>query len=597
MALQSNIQLFIGGVSINAFKGLTLQQEIDNHHTLELLCRKDVLENISDQSENESNDFLGQTIILSISSLDTIDVYKELKFNGVVTEVKVTNGFHQSIGDSILIKAKSNSILTDDGPHYASFSDESLESILSTVFQKYDRSKLNTIISTRSDNSLHYCVQNGESSFEFASRLSAQYGEWFYYDGENLVFGKPSESEEVNLTYGLDLQEFSRSLHPRPNSYSFFTNDYITNEKHQVITSEITSSINGHNGYASNKSREMFPHKTQVFLNTYNDPQTKQRLSTLVKEQKKAEEIKQVIISGKSDNPGVSLGKKVKIREKNNDQGVYRIIKITHTATENGKYVNHFEGIAIDQDVYPNTNIFKTPKSETQVATVTANNDPDGLGRIKVQLDWQKPLGVFTPWLRIMTPHSGGEKGFHFIPEVGEEVLVGFEGGNAERPFVMGALYNGGANPAGWKTNKNNVKAIRTRSGHTIELNDTDKGEFITIKDKHENLIHIDTANNNMVITALETMTLNAKNMEINVDEDLDINVGNDKTERITKTHKVNTSKSIEFASQTKSVNVNLSYMQSAGSTSLISVAGDLTMHAKGVSTLQGNSDVKISKG
>ncbi|WP_405207068.1 type VI secretion system Vgr family protein [Aquimarina sp. LLG6339-5] len=597
MALQSNIQIFIGGVSIKAFKKLTLKQEIDDHHTLEILCRKDVLEKVSDLYEDESNDFLGQTIIISISSLDSVNVYKELKFNGVVTEVKVTNGFHQSMGDSILINAKSNSILTDDGPHYASFSDENLTSILTDVFQKYDRSKLNTTITTRFNNPLHYCVQQGESSFQFASRLSAQYGEWFYYDGENLIFGEPQNSEEVALTYGFDLQEFSRRLQPRSNSYSFFTNDYLSNEKHEVGTSEITSSINGHNGFASNKSKEMFPHKTQVFLNTYNDTQTKQRLGNLVKEQKKAEEIKQVIITGKSDNPGVSLGRIVKIKEKNNDQGVYRIIKITHTATENGKYINLFEGIAVDQDVYPNTNIFKIPKSETEVATVTANDDPEGIGRIKVQLNWQKPLGVYTPWLRVMTPHSGGDKGFHFIPEVGEEVLIGFEGGNAERPFVMGALYNGSANPSGWKTDKNNVKAIRTRSGHTIELNDTDKAEFITIKDKNENLIHIDTANNNITITALETMTLNSKNMEINVDENLDINVGNDKTERINKTHKINTSKSIEFASQTKSVNVNMAYMQSAGSTSLLSVAGDLTMHAKGISTLQGNSDVKISKG
>ncbi|WP_378172703.1 type VI secretion system Vgr family protein [Aquimarina sp. SS2-1] len=596
MALQSNIQLFIGGISITAFKELTLQQEIDNHHTLELLCRKDVLENISDQNEEESNDFLGQTIILSVTPLDVVDVYKELKFNGVVTEVKVTNGFHQSMGDSILIKAKSNSILTDDGPHYASFSDENLESILSSVFQKYDRSKLNTTISTRYNDALHYCVQQGESSFEFASRLSAQYGEWFYYDGENLVFGKPSESDEVQLTYGYDLQEFSRSLHPRSNSYSFFTNDYLNNEKHEVTTSEITSSINGHNGYASNKSKEMFPHKTQVFLNTYNDTQTKQRLSKLVKEQKKAEEIKQVLITGKSDNPGVSLGKKVKIREKNNDKGVYRIIKITHTATENGKYVNHFEGIAVDQDIYPNTNIFKTPKSETQVAIVTDNADPDGIGRIKVQLAWQKPLGVYTPWLRIMTPHSGGEKGFHFIPEIGEEVLIGFEGGNAERPFVMGALYNGAANPAGWKTDKNNVKAIRTRSGHTIELNDTDKGEFITIRDKNENLIHIDTANNNMTITALEMMTLNAKNFQMNVQEDANFNIGRNTTIYTEKNFDTSSSNHTNTVENKMKTTIGGDMIQNSGNAEIQSKR-NMKIACGATASFQGGGNVKISKG
>ncbi|WP_108805547.1 type VI secretion system Vgr family protein [Aquimarina sp. Aq107] len=596
MALQSNIQIFIGGVSIKAYKKLTLKQEIDDHHTLEILCRKDVLEKVSDLYEDESNDFLGQTIILSISSLDSVNVYKELKFNGVVTEVKVTNGFHQSMGDSILINAKSNSILTDDGPHYASFSDENLSSILTGVFQKYDRSKLNTSITTRFNSPLHYCVQQGESSFQFASRLSAQYGEWFYYDGENLIFGEPQNSEEVVLTYGFDLQEFSRRLEPRSNSYSFFTNDYLSNEKHEVGTSEITSSINGHNGFASNKSKEMFPHKTQVFLNTYNDTQTKQRLGNLVKEQKKAEEIKQVIITGKSDNPGVSLGRIVKIKEKNNNQGVYRIIKITHTATENGKYINLFEGIAVDQDVYPNTNIFKIPKSETEVATVTANDDPEGIGRIKVQLNWQKPLGVYTPWLRVMTPHSGGDKGFHFIPEVGEEVLIGFEGGNAERPFVMGALYNGSENPSGWKTDKNNVKAIRTRSGHTIELNDTDKGEFITIKDKNENLIHIDTANNNITITALETMTLNAKNFEMNVKEDASFNIGRDTT--------IYTERNFDTSSSNHTNTVESKMKNTIGG-DLIQNSGNAEIQSKrnmkiacgATASFQGGGNVKISKG
>ncbi|WP_299315541.1 type VI secretion system Vgr family protein [uncultured Aquimarina sp.] len=596
MALQSNIQLFIGGVSIKAFKELTLKQEIDNHHTLEILCRRDVLEKISDLNEEKSNDFLGQTIILSITSLDTLDIYKELKFNGVVTEVKVTNGFHQSMGDSILIKAKSNSILTDDGPHYASFSDKNLESILTSVFQKYDRSKLSTTVSTRSNDDLHYCVQNGESSFEFASRLSAQYGEWFYYDGENLVFGRPLDSEETTLTYGFDLQEFSRSLHPRSNSYSFFTNDYLNNEKHEVTTSEIASSINGHNGYASNKSKDMFPHKTQVFLNTYNDTQTKQRLSNLVKEQKKAEEIKQVVITGKSDNPGVSLGKKVKIKEKNNDQGIYRITKIKHAATENGKYVNHFEGIAVDQDVYPNTNIFKTPKSETQVATVTANDDPDGIGRIKVQLDWQKPLGVYTPWLRVMTPHSGGDKGFHFIPEVGEEVLIGFEGGNAERPFVMGALYNGSSNPAEWKTDKNNVKAIRTRSGHTIELNDTDKAEFITIKDKNENLIHIDTANNNITITALETMTLNAKNFEMNVQEDANFNIGRDTTIYTENNFNTSSSNHTNTVENKMKTTIGGDLIQNSGNAEIQSKR-NMKIACGATASFQGGGNVKISKG
>ncbi|MFD0864184.1 phage baseplate assembly protein V, partial [Sungkyunkwania multivorans] len=137
----------------------------------------------------------------------------------------------------------------------------------------------------------------------------------------------------------------------------------------------------------------------------------------------------------------------------------------------------------------------------------------------------------------VLTPHAGGEKGFHFIPEVGEEVLVGFEGGNAERPYILGALYNGGANPSPWKTDQNDVKAIRTRSGHTIELNDTKGSEYIEITDTNKNVIRIDTANNDIMISAGENMTFNAKNMQINVEENLDITVGKNKTESITDDH------------------------------------------------------------
>lgn len=86
------------------------------------------------------------------------------------------------------------------------------------------------------------------------------------------------------------------------------------------------------------------------------------------------------------------------------------------------------------------------------------------------------------------------EKGFSFIPEKGEEVMIDFEGGNAERPFVSGTLYNGVGNPDGlWlpgNNSKNQIKAIRTRNGHTIEIHDEGKDGYIRIYDnKKENYI------------------------------------------------------------------------------------------------------------
>jgi type VI secretion system secreted protein VgrG len=78
---------------------------------------------------------------------------------------------------------------------------------------------------------------------------------------------------------------------------------------------------------------------------------------------------------------------------------------------------------------------------------------------------------IKSDWMRLIQPHAGAGKGFYFVPEICEEVLVGFEGGNAERPYILGTNYNG-SESSGYADASNNVKAIHTRSGTKILLND-----------------------------------------------------------------------------------------------------------------------------
>jgi uncharacterized protein involved in type VI secretion and phage assembly len=159
-----------------------------------------------------------------------------------------------------------------------------------------------------------------------------------------------------------------------------------------------------------------------------------------------------------------------------------------------------------------------------ETATVVENNDPDGLGRIKVQFAWQRALGETTPWLRMLTPHAGGDKGFHFVPEIGEEVAIGFESGNAERPFVMGSLYTGTAkSDSNWHTDTNAIKAIRTRSGHTLELDDTNGAEMINIYDNDGSRISFNTQEKSLSISATENIDITAKNIRITAEENIDI--------------------------------------------------------------------------
>jgi len=146
MALQSKTNIFISGKEITAFKRVMLNQQLDSHHIMELVCRMDVLEDLTQALGESSKNFLGETITLQTKSLDAYTGYQALEFKGIVTQVKTIKGHEASSGDSIVIKAQSPTFIADDGPHYASYSDLSLSEILDKTFSDYDKSKLDVLI-------------------------------------------------------------------------------------------------------------------------------------------------------------------------------------------------------------------------------------------------------------------------------------------------------------------------------------------------------------------------------------------------------------------------------------------------------------------
>ena len=105
---------------------------------------------------------------------------------------------------------------------------------------------------------------------------------------------------------------------------------------------------------------------------------------------------------------------------------------------------------------------------------VTNNQDPEGLGRVKIKFPWLSDDNE-TDWVRISTLMAGGERGSFFLPEVGDEVLVAFEHGDINHPFVIGALWNGVDKPPETNSDgRNNIRKIKSRSGHEIVFNDDD---------------------------------------------------------------------------------------------------------------------------
>jgi len=125
---------------------------------------------------------------------------------------------------------------------------------------------------------------------------------------------------------------------------------------------------------------------------------------------------------------------------------------------------------------------------------VTNNRDEEGLGRIKVKFPWLSEENE-TDWAKVMSFMAGKERGGFFLPEVGDEVLVAFEHGDINYPYVIGALWNNEDNPPETNSDgKNNIRKIRSRSGHEIVFNDDDtsKQEKIEIHTKGGHKILLD---------------------------------------------------------------------------------------------------------
>ncbi|HEV2705509.1 MAG TPA: phage baseplate assembly protein V [Pyrinomonadaceae bacterium] len=153
------------------------------------------------------------------------------------------------------------------------------------------------------------------------------------------------------------------------------------------------------------------------------------------------------------------------------------------------------------------------------VGVVTNNQDPDGMGRVKVKFPWLSDMDE-SNWARVAAPMAGKERGLYFLPEVEDEVLVAFEHGDVRFPYVVGSLWNGkDAPPAKNDDGKNNVRVLKSRSGHVVRLTDDDGKEMIEIIDKStKNSIVFDTSKNTITVTSDKDIVLSAAKGTIKLD-------------------------------------------------------------------------------
>ncbi len=527
----------------------TLSQSLLSPNSLSFTMHKGPEENMNEALFTICGQIIGKEITISLET-DSIereslkaetDTIADITFKGVILSA---SGSRSSTAYVINVQAYSWDALLSDNQTCKSFEDKTLNDIINDVIDDYS-DHLDSEVDSRFTDTIPYCVQYNETNYQFLQRLARRYGEWLYNDGERIVFGNLPEGESVKLAYpSQDIPSYNVDLnmqHVAFNHVASSYNSYDANQKEGV--EEMQKEYNTLSEQVFQASQNCYVKPTLQNLHSggfANSDGRETILNVSTKTQARGQKAGMLTYSGNTYCSKLKIGSTLLIvdnyitnsasNEKSKvNQDEILITELVHYFSADETYSNHFVGVpsACDYPPYSNSDVY--PIAQSCRAKVTDNEDPNNLGRIRVQFDWQALLDdeMMTPWLRMAQPYAGGGKGFSFIPEIGEEVMIDFEGGNAERPYVKGTLYNGVGDPDGkWLPNSNSanqVKAIRTRNGHTIEIHDEGNDGYIRIYD-NEKENYILTFSTDKKLIKLES----TGNIELYAQNDIIMHAGHD---------------------------------------------------------------------
>ena len=470
------------------FVSLHLRQGFNRHHTFTVVVNYLSPNNTFQQTPEKFIDYIGETASISFVHRQTGESYD---FEGIITQVEMVGSMGETGG--VAIHGTSPTILYENNRTLDSWMDQSLSTIIKEATQEYG--KVNLVSNPKYAAPIPYMAQYNESVFDFMNRLSALYGEWFYYDGTKVYFGKPDRDNTEKIVYDMDLEEVRLVANLVPGKSARY--DYVAqeNKQHNADTPAKPDGMNDLQSIAHSCSEKAYTAKTTSAA----DPHVtdKAELDEQMRIVKNASGANLLNIKGIGKTCRIRIGEIIDVsfpdRMKLPPLGKFRIVGIEHEVRRDGHYSNSFVGVP-DGTVHIPVPDVKRPLALPELATVKENNDDKGQGRVKVAFDWQKN-GKTTNWIRVQTPNAGvsgavpKNRGWVFVPEVGDQVMVSYEHGNPDRPYVTGSVFHSGSGKGGDKDNK--VKSIITRSGNAIVFDD-ETGSIVITDQTGKQLIILD---------------------------------------------------------------------------------------------------------
>lgn len=364
-------------------------------------------------------------------------------------------------------------------------------------------------------------MQENQTDMEFLRTRAARIGYTVRFDGKKLQFGKAESSppEAPEQTLGSTLLSFRVRLSAAAQPNSVEVRGWDGKAKQAIVgtasSATATSSI-GFGKTAAAAAQEAFSASTALIV-TDQPVQTSDEATKLA--QAILDDIAGDYLSAEGlclGEPALKAGTKVKIKGVGQRfGGSYFVTATRHeysTATGyrttfvvNGRNPNSIAGSVGEPPARHVTH-------GVAVGIVTNVNDPDSLGRVKLKFPWLD-AELESDWARLAQPGAGPTRGWFIPPEVDDEVLVAFDHGDINRPYVIGGLWNSQDAPPASAVADGKVKlrAIKTRAGHTIEIGEDDGGNkgYVTIKTGNSQTIQIsDTDKKIEIKSSKHTITL-----------------------------------------------------------------------------------------
>ncbi|MDR1369901.1 MAG: phage baseplate assembly protein V [Dysgonamonadaceae bacterium] len=452
-------------------------------------------------SPMQKTSLVNEKVIIDIQEgNDEINTYT---FSGIITDVQVEldRGDHGFLH----IYAASPTIELERGKMLQTFSDTDLSRIVDEVATD---AHFKIVKDPKHTADLKFSMQYKETDFQYLRRLARMYGEMLHYSGEALMFGKYTPRPAVKVTYGHDLIEVKLGTKLIANTFSqyYHTADFEKSPYEHPLSKPGTFA-----GDANAQATRMnllrkpdMPVDVPVW-----DEGGLQELTGMRKERNYTDMFH---VTGRTNVYRVRIGGMLEIDFHGkmlveDRPGTLRVIRVKHVFDANERYYNEFDAVPAEFDRIPCPDM-DFPVASALPAKVVANEDPDGLGKVQVKFDFDKRDCDY--WLPVMMPEAGGpqNRGYIFVPEVNDKVLISFFDGNPEFPFVMGSMFHGKNGKGIGGGAGNHIKSMRDKSGSEVVLNTQDGSAAIKDKNGSDSKIKLD-GSKNITIDADTSITIN----------------------------------------------------------------------------------------